>query len=261
MQTKLRNLVAQVAKDELLPRFSNIDFEQKRDGSFLTEADLTVQARIAEELKQQWPHIEFLGEEMSEAEQQALFNSDEIFWCLDPIDGTSNFIAGLPYFSVSLALIENNKVKLGLVYDPVRDECFFAEAGKGAYLNEQAIQSKKPAINLKQSIGLIDFKRLPQELTMRLAEQPPYASQRSLGSVALDWCWLALGRCHVYLHGKQNIWDYAAGNMIFKEAGGLSSTLDGEEIFVNQLQPRSAVGAVSQDLFEQWTNWLEVKPK
>ncbi|MEN8259392.1 MAG: inositol monophosphatase family protein, partial [Pseudomonadota bacterium] len=111
---------------------------------------------------------------------------------------------------------------------------------------------------LSQAMGLIDFKRLPADLAVRLVTGAPYASQRSFGSVALDWCWLAAQRVHVYLHGKQQIWDYAAGNLIFHEAGGYSTTLDGGRVFANELRSRSAVAAPNKSLFEEWTAWLGV---
>jgi len=91
-----------------------------------------------------------------------------------------------------------------------------------------------------------------------MVSEIPYASQRSFGSVALDWCWLAMGRGHVYLHGRSKIWDYAAGNFIFNKAGGLSCTLEGESIFINELVGRSSVGAVDEALFKEWTNWIGV---
>jgi myo-inositol-1(or 4)-monophosphatase len=76
--------------------------------------------------------------------------------------------------------------------------------------------------------------------------------------VALDWCWIAAGRCHLYLHGRSNLWDYAAGQLILAEAGGLSCTLDGEPVFVRALTPRSSVAAVDAALFNAWTEWLEI---
>jgi myo-inositol-1(or 4)-monophosphatase len=105
----------------------------------------------------------------------------------------------------------------------------------------------------------VDFKRLSPALATRLVGELPYASQRSFGSVALDWCWLALGRGHVYLHGRSNIWDYSAGNYIFTMAGGYSCTLDGENIFIDDLQPRSSVAAVDKKLFHEWTEWIGIK--
>ena len=106
---------------------------------------------------------------------------------------------------------------------------------------------------------MVDLKRLPAGLIEALATAPPYRSQRSFGSVALDWCWLAAGRCHVYLHGRSNIWDYAAGNFIFDTAGGFSTTLQGEAVFTPALTPRSSVAAVDRSLFQAWTAWLDIE--
>jgi myo-inositol-1(or 4)-monophosphatase len=87
----------------------------------------------------------------------------------------------------------------------------------------------------------------------------PYSSQRSFGSVALDWCWLAAGRCHVYLHGGQKLWDYAAGGLILEEAGGRAVTLAGEEIRYGELKSRSVAAALDPVLFREWAGWLGIE--
>jgi myo-inositol-1(or 4)-monophosphatase len=257
---KLRAIVITAAQEELLPRFTKVKRGIKADGTFLTEADLAVQQRIADELQHHWPDILFLGEEMAAEEQQTLLQSGKPIWILDPLDGTSNYASGIPFYSVSLALIEQGELKAGLVYDPERDECFSAVKGQGAYLNDERLRTIDTGLSLKQSTGLIDFKRLSPQLATRLATEIPYSSQRSFGSVALDWCWIAIGRSHIYLHGKQNLWDYAAGHLILSEAGGQSCTLDGEVVFNNSLTPRSAVSALDAKLFEAWVEWLGIKP-
>lgn len=254
----LKDMIIAAAQEELLPRFARVERQHKRDGSVLTEADLAVQSRIARQLLHQWPDTVFLGEEMTAAEQAQLLASGQPVWCLDPLDGTSNFAAGIPYFCVSLALLQQGEVLLGIVYDPVRDECFTASGGQDARLNGEPLRVEQTGLELGQTTALIDFKRLEKDLATRLVTQIPYASQRSFGSVALDWCWLAAGRCHIYLHGRSNIWDYAAGNTIFHAAGGYSSTLDGEAIFTHALTPRSSVAAVDQALFTAWTEWLGI---
>jgi myo-inositol-1(or 4)-monophosphatase len=255
---QLQTIIVLAAREELLPRFTRVEREHKADGSFLTEADLAVQKRIAEQLLQHWPDTVFLGEEMTAEQQAGLLASDKPVWCLDPLDGTSNFAAGIPYFAVSLALLEKGEVSLGIVYDPMRDECFAASKANGATLNGAPLQVPASGLDLKHATAIIDFKRLAPELAMRLVSEIPYASQRSFGSVALDWCWLAMGRSHVYLHGRSNIWDYAAGNFIFNTAGGHACTLEGEPLFVNALQARSSVGAVDESLFGEWTRWLGI---
>jgi myo-inositol-1(or 4)-monophosphatase len=255
---RLREIVVSAAREELLPRFTRVKRGLKADGSVITEADLVVQQRIAGELLTHWPDTLFLGEEMPADEQDALLQMGKPLWCLDPLDGTSNFAAGIPFFSVSLALLEQGRVMAGIVYDPVRDECFTALHGHGARLNDVELTALRAGLPLQQAIGLVDFKRLPRELAVRLVTELPYASQRSFGSVALDWCWIAAGRCHVYLHGRQNIWDYAAGHLVLQEAGGYSTTLSGEPVFINALQPRSAAAALDADLFGEWIRWLGI---
>ena len=253
---KLKQIIITAAREELLPRFADVQRNTKADGSFVTEADLTVQARITRELKQHYPETDLLGEEMTADEQSALLTNSDSLWCLDPLDGTSNFAVGTPYYAISLALIERGVPTLGIVYDPNRDECFVGVRGQGAFLNDASLTVRPAGLPLSKSTALIDFKRLPAQLAMDLVAQRPYASQRSYGSVALDWCWLAASRVHVYLHGASNIWDYAAGQLIFSEAGGVSSTLEGETVYINDLSKRSSVGAQDQTSFDQWYGWL-----
>ncbi len=127
----LTQKIRDIAREEILPRFEHVGFSVKQDGSLLTEADLATNRRIREFLYAYWPEIAFLSEEMELAEQQALLQAGGSLWCLDPLDGTSNFAAGIPLFAVSLALFQNGEVVLGLTYDPVRDEMFSAQTGAG----------------------------------------------------------------------------------------------------------------------------------
>lgn len=254
--TLLKQIIISAAREELLPRFADVHRNIKADGSFVTEADLAVQARITHELKEHYPDTDLLGEEMTADEQRALLNNSDSLWCLDPLDGTSNFAVGTPYYAISLALIEHGVATLGIVYDPNRDECFVAVRGQGAFLNDAPLKVKPVDLPLSRCSALIDLKRLPARLSMNLVSLQPYASQRSYGSVALDWCWLAASRFHVYLHGSSNIWDYSAGQLIFSEAGGVSCTLEGEAIYINELSKRSSVGALDQAMLDQWYAWL-----
>jgi len=255
------SIIRRVAKDELLPRFTKVKHSKKIDGSILTEADLAVQKAIEQKLGQLDDSILFLSEEMMVEEQENILQqADKAAWILDPLDGTTNFAAGIPYYAVSLALLEGGQVVMGIVYDPERDECFVAEKGLGATLNGKPINKNDEAILLKNAVACVDLKRLPVKLAVKIVTQHPFRSQRSYGGVALDWCWLAMGRFDVYLHGKQNIWDYAAGQLIYSESGGISCTLAGEPVFTHNLQARSGVAAVNRDLFTEWTNWLEIKP-
>ncbi len=243
----------------MMPSFCQIERGYKADGSVITEVDHLMQDCLESGLSDLLPDSVLLGEEMSTEKQRRALHAGKPVWCLDPLDGTNNYTAGIPYFSVSLSLINNGEVIMGIVYDPVRDECFTASSDSNAHLNEVPLQLEDSGLKLNKGIAIIDFKRLPKPLRTDLINRSPYASQRSFGSVALDWCWLAAGRGHLYLHGRSNIWDYAAGHFIFSKAGGLACTLNGESVFINELQLRSALAAVDRNLFEAWRDWLGVK--
>lgn len=250
---KLNSIVKSVSGEILMPYFSKVQAQTKPDGSLITQADIEVQEFIKSELLNSFPEYGFFAEELSEDELNSFFlHNHSGYWCLDPIDGTSNFASTLPYFSISLALIINGQTVLGLIYDPVRDECFTALKGEGAKINGRSIIRPKAPQTLKECLAIVDFKRLPDELSVKLVSQPPYRSQRSFGSVALDWCWLAMGRTHIYLHGKQMLWDYAAGLLIAEESGCVSCTMDGEAVFQESLVPRKVVASTGDALQKQW---------
>ncbi|MDH5358715.1 MAG: inositol monophosphatase family protein [Gammaproteobacteria bacterium] len=254
----LKDIVITVSKTELLPRFNSVKRNYKADGSIVTEADLIMQNRLSIALQKAYPDIKLLGEEMSAEQQQTLLSSGSPLWCLDPVDGTSNFAAGVPYFSVSLALIEEGQVSVGIVYDPIRDECFSARKNKGATLNGKPLTVQQIGLSLKRAIALIDFKRLPSELASQLVTETPYGSQRSLGSIALELCWIAAGRGHIYLHGNQLLWDYAAALLILTEAGGHACTSFGTPLLKNTLTPQSTVAALDAKLFNEWCQYLNI---
>lgn len=256
---ELVSVVEKIAANHLMPHFGQISRQYKADKSIVTEADLATQKALISELKKRWPAFDFLAEEMTAQEQELQMASAENgLWIIDPLDGTSNFAAGIPYFAISIALYYKGKVRLGLVYDPNRKEAFCASDRSESTCNGHSLKASETPSELERAIGVIDFKRLPDELAIKLVTQQPFSSQRSFGSVALDWCWLSANRFHVYLHGRSNIWDYAAGELIFRQAGGHSCTLDGEPVFQPTVQPRSAVGALDAHYFRQWTDYLEI---
>ena len=255
----LQGCIRTAAIEELLPRFNAVETAFKADGSIVTEADHAMQDRLQAELAGLFPDLGLLGEEMSQEEQlKQLHEGAGGVWVLDPLDGTSNFAIGIPYFAVSLALVESGRVSLGIVYDHCRDEYFHCTRAGGAWLNGQPLGTRRPSTPLARGIAIVDYKRLPATLAKRLAAEPPYSSQRSFGSVALDFCWLAAGRAHVYLHGSHNLWDYAAGLAILHEAGGHTVTLDGEREPPLSLQKRSTAAALDEPLFREWCDVLGI---
>jgi myo-inositol-1(or 4)-monophosphatase len=233
--------------------------DRKSDGSLITETDLALQNAISACLLKHFPHIPVLGEEMTEKEQQAVLATGNC-WLLDPLDGTSNFSHGIPVYAVSCALLQQGEVVAGMVYDPNRSECFHAVRGHGAWLNEQSLQrnTAEQTGQLKHAMAIIDTKRLEPNLAQAIGQEHPYHSQRSFGSVALDWCWLAQGRIQTYLHGKQKLWDFAAGALIAEESRCIAQTLCEEPILKAplSLDARSAVGACPA-LAKAWPEWIK----
>lgn len=253
-------LLRETAEAEIMPLFGQAAASDKADGSVVTAADLAAQERVRAALAAACPEVPLLAEEMTSDEQEAVLREGRRgAWCLDPLDGTSNFAAGFPFFAMSLAWIEAGQVRLGLVYDPVRRELFAARRGGGATLNGAPLRLGRTGATLAGAIALVDFKRLPPALGSRLASAPPFRSQRNLGSTALDWCWLAAGRADLYCHGGQRIWDYAGGALVFAEAGGEPCLLDRWDGGCRDdltLRKRIAVGAAHPALQAQWLAWL-----
>lgn len=256
MLDKVIAVVREIAQREITPRFLKVAHSHKADGSLFTEADAVTQNALEASL----PRIcdaPVLGEEMTETQQKDAWGAGwEGLWCVDPIDGTSNFVAGVPYFAVSVAYLYKGVRQLGVVYDPIADEMFSAERGRGAYLNRDRLPLRTPATELKRALAGVEMKRIDRDLAGRLASWPPYASQRNFGASTLDWCYTAAGRFDIYVHGGQKLWDYAAGALILEEAGGRMASLSGAFDTANVWE-RSVVASASPKLFELWRDWLK----
>ena len=262
MSATLKAVVAAVrlvAAEEIMPRYLKVAHQRKSDGSLCTEADVAAQTALTKKL-QAILNVPVLGEEMPAAKQHAIWQSgDDGLWCIDPIDGTSNFVRGLPYFAVSAALLRKGKSLLGVVYDPVADEVFAAESGKGAFLNGEKLVGREVVGTLDQALASVDLKRLGAKLVAQLASHPPYSSQRNFGASALDWCYTAAGRYDVYLHGGQKLWDYAAGTLILSEAGGYACCIENDDFAQGDIWQRSAIAASNMKLFDEWKNWIRAQ--
>jgi myo-inositol-1(or 4)-monophosphatase len=251
--------VKTVAAKEVMPRYLKVAQHRKSDGSLFTVADLAAQEALAKRLTTIYPGT-IVGEEMTQREQaEQWLAGDDGLWCVDPIDGTSNFVNGVPYFAVSVALMRQGRSVLGVIYDPVADEVFYAEKGEGAYLNGEPLPIKERAPKLSCAVANVDFKRLSPSLARELAATPPYASQRNYGASTLEWCYVAAGRFDLYLHGNQKVWDYAAGSLILEEAGGAMCMLDCDDFWSGQLWSRSVVAALDHNLFAAWKSWLRAR--
>jgi myo-inositol-1(or 4)-monophosphatase len=256
---RLESVVRRVAAEEVMPRYLKVAHKRKSDGSLLTEADVAAQDRLSQLLPTISP-APVVGEEMPlEVQQQRWAAGKNGVWCVDPIDGTSNFVNGLPYFAISVALMRQGRSVLGVVYDPVADEMFAAERGAGSFLNGERLPIRERVPQLRNAMAEVDFKRLPSPLAQALAASPPYSSQRNFGASTLEWCYVAAGRFDVYLHGGQKLWDYAAGSLILEEAQGLMCSLYDDDFWADEGWKRSVLAARTPELFDEWVRWVRAR--
>ena len=253
---QIETVIKSVVSPVLDQYYRNSTATYKQDGSIITEADVTIHDNLGVQLAERYPGIALLSEESPLEEQQQAIGSDSDYWCMDPLDGTTNFHATFPCFSLALALVREGQVVLGVIYDPNREEFFSALRGGGFFINGEPVSLPKQPDILKKSIAFIDFKRLQPALRSNLVLHPPYKSQRNIGSSALEWAWLAAGRANLLVHGGQNPWDCAAGSLLLEEAGGVCTTIDGQPVFDRSLGSRSVLAATTDSLYQQWKTMI-----
>jgi myo-inositol-1(or 4)-monophosphatase len=248
--------VRAVAATEILSRFRNVPATRKHDGSVVTEADYASQAALVRELRALEP-LPVIAEEMPSHEQAAVHAAAPRYWCIDPLDGTKNFSEGVPFFAVSVALMERDQPLFGTVYDPIADEAFYAVRGAGAWLNHKPLHVPAQAPTLAQSLAEVSLRRDMAALRSAIKHHPPYARRLTSGSSALSWCHLAAGRIDVMLHSGQKMWDYAAGSLVLQEAGGALRALEQPDFWASDVWRRSVIAARSPALLSEWNAWIE----
>lgn len=221
--------VARKAGRGLLKDFrevENLQVSVKGAGDFVTKADLTAEQTIKHELRAARPSYGWLGEESGEDDGEDPTRR----WIVDPLDGTTNFLHGMPHWAVSIALEHKGQVVAGVVYDPTKDELFFAEKGTGAYMNETRLRvsGRTRMMECVFATGLPFAGRadLPQTLRELGRVLPGCSGVRRLGSASLDLAWVAAGRFDGFWERKLNAWDLAAGMLIVKEAGGFVEPME-----------------------------------
>jgi myo-inositol-1(or 4)-monophosphatase len=198
----------------------NLQVSKKGPGDFVTAADLKAEKTLFEELSKARPGYCFVMEERGVVE-----GSDKSHrWHVDPLDGTLNFMHGLPHFAISIGLEREGVLVAGVVYDVIKNELFWAEKGQGAYLNDRRLR-----VGARTDLGaaMLATGRLendPAALARVVAAAPPV---RRFGSAALDLSYVAAGRFDGFWERKLNSWDIAAGVVIVREAGGVAREMDG----------------------------------
>lgn len=206
----------------------------------VSEADYQSEQFLLGYIRQQFPLDRIVAEESGELNG----NSDQA-WFIDPLDGTVNYVHGLPIYSVSIAYAERGQLRLGVVYDPMRDELFSAETGSGAWMNDEPIQPAS-ATDLDHSLLVTGFPydiRTNPENNLDHYAHFAVRSQgvRRLGSAALDLCYVACGRVDGFWELRLNPWDVAAGGLVARQAGARVTSLAGDDDFISP--PQSVLAA------------------
>lgn len=226
----------------------------------VTEVDKGSEKMIRNLIHTHFPDHEFLGEEDVEpgpnASALALqrLQDAEYLWIVDPLDGTTNFVHGFPYFSVSIALAHKGEVIVAVIYDPIQDELFVAEKGKGAYVRGKLMDVSKEE-SLAQSLVATGFPADPQfafPINMRglQAVAPKVRNIRSMGSAALMLAYVAAGRLSGFWELGLNAWDLAAGTLLVKEAGGKISDTQGVDYHLGVRHIVATNGLIHDELVQ-----------
>ncbi len=206
--------------------YQDKQIENKGNRNLVTEVDILSEKSILNSIREEYPDHSILCEESGETE-----NTSEFRWIIDPLDGTTNYAFGIPIFCVSIGLIHNDEVLLGVVYDPMRDELFQAQKGQGAWLNGTSI-SVSSERNLQTTlIGFdlgYDDTRSKEMLSRANAIWTSETAFRLIGSAALGMTYVACGRMDVYFHRRIYPWDIAAAILMVREAGGEVIRSNGE---------------------------------
>ena len=206
----------------------------KGPGDYVTASDKKVEQILITELQKARPDYSILSEEIGQIKK-----NESSKWIIDPIDGTSNFLHGIPHFAISIGLEHNKEIICGTIYDPIKDELFVAEKGNGSFVNNQRMRVSARS-KLKDCIiftGGPSFKSSSKDRESSLNEYNKISSKimtpiRKMGSAALDMAYVAAGRCDGFWQRNLNYWDIAAGIILIKEAGGFVTDFKGNDKYL-----------------------------
>ena len=191
----------------------NLQVSKKGPKDFVTKTDKRVEKILIDELSRLKKNYSFITEETG----KILNQNKDVFWIIDPIDGTTNFLHGIPHFAISIALQMQGEITTGLIFDPIKDEIFYAEKNCGSFFNNNRIKVSK-----KTDIDECLFSSNCEGIKIGY----PKLNMRNTGCAALDLAYVGCGRFDGYFHDKINIWDIAAGKIIIEEAGGKVSDIN-----------------------------------
>tara|TARA_B100000674_G_scaffold387644_1_gene331225 strand:- start:231 stop:941 length:711 start_codon:yes stop_codon:yes gene_type:complete len=232
---------AEKASKSIIRDFGEVEkLQVSRKGpyDFVTKTDKNVEKILIEELSKIKKNYSFLSEEVGKIDNR----DKENIWVIDPIDGTTNFLHGIPHFAICIALQSNKEIISGLIFDPIKDEMFFAEKNKGAFLNNNRLR-------VSQKNSLEDCLFSSNHEGVKFSD----LNMRCSGCAALDLAYVASGRLDGFFHNKINLWDVAAGSLMVQEAGGIVNDFDKFE--TNNIDIRAASGAINDKMLEKIKNF------
>ena len=228
----------------------NLQVSIKGPGDFVTASDKKVEKILIDELQKARPNYSILSEEIGK------INNDESFkWIIDPIDGTANFLHGIPHFAISIGLEHDGEIICGIIYDPIKDEMFVAEKGNGSYLNNQRIRVSSRSKLENCIIFTGGPKRESKDRDVAIEEYNKFSSKvhipiRKMGSAALDMAYVAAGRCDGFWQRNLNYWDIAAGIILVKEAGGFVTDFKGNEDYIDNKTILVTNSSINEEMIE-----------
>lgn len=249
-----------------------LKIQQKGFNDFVTNIDVACEQMIIEIIRKAYPSHDILGEESGLSEPSYKVNNphvDQVTWIIDPLDGTTNYMHGLPQFCISIGIMIKNRIEHAIIYDPHHDELFTASHGCGAQLNEKRIRVSPETPLERTLIGTgIPFRRTEEseefndrldiylQLLKRLA--PQVAGIRRGGSAALDLAYVAAGRLDGFFEQELKIWDIAAGSLLIKEAGGYITDYQGQDNYLEtcdvvcgQIKTHKALLEIVQSIYSK----------
>ena len=218
----------------------NLQVSKKGPKDFVTKTDKRVEKILINELTKTKRNYSFITEETGK-----ILNKDkETFWIIDPIDGTTNFLHGVPHFAISVALQKDNEILIGLIFDPIKNEIFYAEKNNGAYFNNSRVR-------VSNKVNLDDCLFATNNDGIKFLH--PKLNLRNTGCAALDLAYVGCGRFDGYFHNEINLWDIAAGKIIIEEAGGKVNNVNNFKI--NKIDIRAGNPNIYEKLVKKVDNF------
>ena len=215
----------------------NLQVSKKGPKDFVTKTDKRVEKILIEELSKSKKNYSFITEESG----KILKKNKDAFWIIDPIDGTTNFLHGVPHFAISIALQIKGEIMIGLIVDPIKNEIFYAEKNNGSFINNFRIRASNKS-NLEECLFASN--------NDGIRSIHPKLNLRSTGCAALDLAYVGCGRLDGFFHNKINLWDIAAGKIIVEEAGGRINE-------IQNFKSKIDIRAANPNIYEKMLNKLE----